>query len=383
MRWYVAEGILPCVQTRLMVGTEVVHESRTGFMSLTTQEPLRDDAIFRIYSNTKIVTSIALMMLHEENLFELDDPLSKHLPEFADMTVVDSDAASINDARPCERPILIRHVLSHTAGLSYGFLDPTGVVDSAYAALGIGAFSATLTLEDLCDRLAQVPLCSEPGTEWRYSFATDVCARLVEVLSGQQFDDFLKLRILDPLDMDDTSFWVPEAKADRFTTMYTPVNPLDPMLPGLAELDSAIDGRDNQPRNLLSGGAGLVSTMDDYSRFITMIISGGEWNGSRLVQPETLHLMRTNQIPPDAKVGLGRAKMTNTGFGLGFALKLAPNPDETSDVIGEYHWGGMAGTHSWMSPESGLTGLCFTQRLPAFHHPFSQDFRRLAYNCAR
>ena len=383
MQWYVDQQILGCIATMVLDGTDIVHAKRHGYMSVEDKRPLTEDAIFRMYSNTKLVTSVALMMFYEEGRFGLDDPLSEYLPKFADRPVLNEGAESIDDVHPAAGPIKMRHILSHSAGLSYGFIEPDSVIDKAYQGAGINALDRNaLTLEALCDQLAGLPLCYEPGTSWRYSFATDVCARVVEVLSGKTFGAFLKERIFDPLGMVDTDFWVPADKQDRFTTMYAPADLLDPMKPGFNPGDDPHTGQYTAKPAFESGGGGLASTMSDYSTFIRMIVAGGTWQGHSYLKPETLDLMRTNQLADGVGVAFPMWAMPNTVFGLGFALKTAPSEGETDAVVGEYHWGGMAGTHSWMAPKPGITGLCFTQRMPGFWHPFSHDFKRLVYAAA-
>jgi CubicO group peptidase (beta-lactamase class C family) len=383
LRFYVDKGILSCANSLVMRGTDVLDFSRFGYMDLETKAPLTEDAIYRMYSNTKIVTSVAAMQLYEQGRFKLDDPVADYIPAFADMQVLTPDATSTADVVPATEPMRIRHILSHSAGLSYGFIEPESVVDQAYAAAGIDILNDfSLTLETLCEKLGALPLAYQPGTRWRYSFATDVVARLVEVLSGQRFDTYLKANIFDPLDMSDTDFWVPPEKCDRFITMYAPTDLLDPMKPGLVKVDDPHEGTYTRERNLLSGGGGLVSTVQDYLAFIRMIVSGGTWQGARILAPETLALMRTNQLPEGVGVSFPMWDMPGTVFGLGFALKERLAEGEPAGMRNEYHWGGMAGTHTWMAPEAGITGICMTQRMPGFWHPFSHEFKALAYSIA-
>ena len=380
MQRYVDNNILSCASTILMRGTEVLDYSTFGYMDLDSRAPLMKDAIYRMYSNTKIVTSVALMMLYEQGLFSLDDELSHFLPEFSNPQVLRPDAQRADEIEPAASPILIRHILSHSAGFSYGFIEPESVIDQAYMQGGMEVLSNfDLDLAAFCKTAATLPLAFHPGTNWRYSIATDVCARLVEVLSGLAFDEFLEQRIFSPLGMVDTDFWVPPEKADRFITMYAPVDLLDPMKPGLVKVDDPVNGQYNQRRKLLSGGGGLVSTMSDYVTFIRAVVNGGEWEGVRLLKPETLQLMRTNQLAPGVTVAFPMWTMPGTVFGLGFAVKEQLSSNEPVGAQGEYHWGGMAGTHSWMAPQAGITGLCATQRMPGFWHPFSHDFKQLAY----
>jgi CubicO group peptidase (beta-lactamase class C family) len=227
------------------------------------------------------------------------------------------------------------------------------------------------------ERLAEFPLAFQPGTAWRYSLATDVLARVIEVISGKPFDQFLQEKILQPLDMVDTGFCVAPENLDRLVVMSAPKDMLDPMLPGLTALGVAGEGPTSNPR-WLSGGGGLLSTVSDYLTFMRMLINGGEWQGVRILQPETVAMMRTNQLQDKVEVNFPQWDMSDTVFGLGFAVKERAGKGETTAAAGEYHWGGLAGTHSWMSP-AGTSGLCMTQVLPSFWHPFSQDFKRLAY----
>ncbi|MDP6375801.1 MAG: serine hydrolase domain-containing protein [Pseudomonadales bacterium] len=380
MQWYVDQKLLSCCATLVMRGTDVVDYRTFGYMDLETMVPLTPDAIYRMYSNTKIVTSVAAMMLYEEGRLGLDQPLREVLPAFADVKVLKRKAAGIDDVEELASPVLMRHILSHSAGFSYGFVEPESAIDQAYMAHGLDPLgNREDTLESMCDKLAKMPLVYQPGTSWRYSLATDVTARVVELLSGQRFDEFLKDRIFTPLSMVDTDFHVPADKVGRFITMYAPTDLLDPMKPGLVKADDAHEGQYNSPRAMLSGGGGLVSTVSDYLSFLRMIVSGGSWNGVRLLEPETLDVMRTNQLAGGIGVSFPMWDMPGTVFGLGFALKQQLSEGEPLASLGEYHWGGMAGTHSWMAPETGITGFCLTQRMPGFWHPFSHEFKRMVY----
>jgi len=380
MQWYVDQEILPCCNTLVMRGTDVLDFATFGYMDVEAKMPLTEDAIFRIYSNTKLVTSVAAMMLYERGAFGLDDALATYLPDFADMRVLTEAATSPLDTVAAGSQISIRQVMSHSAGLSYGFIEPESVIDRAYVAENTQ--SSKITLEELSAVLARLPLAYHPGSSWRYSFATDVLARLVEVWSGQSFDEFLNHNIFEPLGMADTGFWVPPEKCDRFTTMYAPEHLLEPMRGGLTKVDDAHDGVYTKLRPMLSGGAGLVSTVSDYLSFVRMLVSGGAWDGTQLLTTATLDIMRTNQLPARVGVNFPMWDMPGTVFGLGFALKETAVDNEPVAAVGEYHWGGIAGTHSWMSPAANLTGLCMTQRYPGFWHPFSHDFRSMAYEIA-
>ena len=379
---YVDAGVIPFATTLVLQGDQVV--DLQFYQGTEAASPLTEHKIFRMHSSTKMVTSVAAMMLFEEGRFRLDDPLESYLPAFADMQVLKVDATSIGDTEPAQGPIRINQILSHTAGLSYSFIEPDSVIDRAYTHAGLNPLTRTegLTLESLCTRLGSLPLAYQPGTFWRYSLATDVTARLIEVLSGQRFDEFLKARIFEPLGMHDTDFHIPEDKLDRLTTMYLPDDPMDPMSPCPRPGDRPSKTVHGTRPTFLSGGGGLLSTLVDYLAFTRMIINGGSYGSAQLLKPETLKLMRTNQCAQGVIVNFPMWRMPSTTFGLGFALKEAPAPGEPPTAVGEYHWGGMAGTHFWWSPEADITGICMTQRMPGFWHPFSHEFKRWTYEIA-
>ena len=384
MQFYIDNNILSCCSTLVMRGVDVVDYRTFGFMDLESKQPLLRDAIYRMYSNTKIVTSVALMMLFEKGKFQLNDPVSKFIPDFDQPKVLKADAKSIEDVEEAQSPVIISQLLSHSAGLSYGFIEPDSIVDRAYNASGVDALSqSSMDLEELCNLIARQPLAYQPGTSWRYSFATDVCARLVEIISGKAFDEFLQENLFEPLNMKDTGFWVKESDMDRLITIYAPTDIFDPMKPGLVQAEDKMNGPYASKPKFLSGGGGLVSTVSDYLSFLRMIISGGSLDGVRILEPETLELMRTNQLAPGVGVTFPMWSMPGTVFGLGFALKQSLTEDEPDGALNEYHWGGMAGTHSWMSPTQGISGFCLTQRMPGFWHPFSHEFKALCYKITK
>jgi CubicO group peptidase (beta-lactamase class C family) len=384
MQFYIDNNILSCCSTLVMRGVDVVDYRTFGFMDLESKQPLLRDAIYRMYSNTKIVTSVALMMLFEKGKFQLNDPVSKFIPDFDQPKVLKADAKSIEDVEEARSPIIISQLLSHSAGLSYGFIEPDSIVDRAYNASGVDALSqSSMDLEELCNLIARQPLAYQPGTSWRYSFATDVCARLVEIISGKAFDEFLQENLFEPLNMKDTGFWVEESEMDRLITIYAPTDIFDPMKPGLVQAEDKMNGPYASKPKFLSGGGGLISTVSDYLSFLKMIISGGSLDGDRILEPETLELMRTNQLAPGVGVTFPMWSMPGTVFGLGFALKQSLTEDEPDGALNEYHWGGMAGTHSWMSPTQGISGFCLTQRMPGFWHPFSHEFKALCYKITK
>ena len=363
--------------TAVLVDGEVVDQAYLGHARRGDADGLSPDTIFRIYSNTKPITSVAAMMLVEGGLVELDDPVEQHLPEFADLQVLRAGATEITDTEPLVSKPTIRQLFCHNAGLSYGVFQES-ILDPVITERGL--FSPQATLADMVAGLGELPLANQPGRRWQYSLATDVLARLVEVKSGQRFDEFLKARIFDPLGMVDTDFWVPPEKAHRLAGNYAPVDPMDPMKAGLNDVPDALIGNYLEQRPMLSGGGGLTSTIGDYTRFIRMLIGGGALDGERLLRAETVASMHTNQLPPGVELELPAGwTMPNTVFGLGFAIKTAPAEGEPDSATGEFHWGGLAGTHSWIAPEAGVAAIIFTQRLPGFWHPFSHDFKREVY----
>lgn len=384
MDWYVNEGVIPFVSTLVLKGDDVLDQSFHGSADHASEQPLNAETLFRMHSSTKIVCSIAAMTLWEQGRFKLDDPLEKFIPEFGDMQVLKANAATIDETEPALSSIRVNQIMSHTAGFSYGFIEPNSVIDTAYNAQAINPFApgSEMTLESMCQALGKLPLVYEPGTFWRYSFATDVLARLIEVISGQRFDAYLKETIFEPLKMHDTDFYVPEEKLDRLSTMYLPDDMLDSMSPCSLPMDSKESPTNSNLPSFLSGGGGLFSTLSDYLSFTRMILNQGSLGDANILKPDTLALMRTNQCAEGVGVNFPMWDMPDTTFGLGFALKNRPADGEPESAAGEYHWGGMAGTHFWWSPNANITGICMTQRMPAFWHPFSQDFKRLAYKIA-
>ena len=373
---YLDDDFLAMASSVVLEGGEPVDFHLWGYQDREAAVPIAADSIFRIYSNTKLVTSVAAMTLWEEGRFDLDDPVEKHLPPLRGLRVLREGATDAEDAEPLDTPPTVRQLMSHSAGFSYGFLLESPV-DAVYTERNLSAPESTL--EQLVAGLADIPLANRPGTRFQYSVATDVLARLVEVLSGERFDRYLARRIFEPLGMVDTDFHVPASKHDRFCVNYAARDQMDPMVPGLDAAPDTLLGSYLAPKSFLSGGGGLVSTILDYTRFVRMIVGGGALERTRILDTGTLELMRTNQLPEGAGVQFPFWHMPDTVFGLGFAIKTAPAAGEPEAAIGEYHWGGMAGTHSWMSPAADIAAIVFTQRLPGFWHPFSHEYKRQVY----
>ncbi|WP_249164481.1 serine hydrolase [Bradyrhizobium jicamae] len=290
MQRYIDNDLLSGISSAVMVGRELVDVSCVGWSDKEAQIPLRTDHIFRVFSNTKLITSCAALLLFEEGRIRLDDPIEKFIPQLGNRKVLRPGATSLDDTEPAKGSITIRQLLSHSSGLSYGFFDPGTVIFKALNERGV--HNPNTTLAEMVDVLAGLPLIYQPGTSWEYSLAIDVVARLVEVVSGQTFDKFIQARILDPLGMVDTGFVVPQKDRGRLVAYYAGADLMEPMKPGLTRTDNApFPGAYLSPVARLNGGGGLVSTMPDMVALIRSLLPGGP----TLLRPETIALMMTNQ----------------------------------------------------------------------------------------
>jgi len=359
---------------------QVVHVGTSGLRDREARAPVELDTLWRIYSMTKPVTSVAAMMLWEEGAFELTDPVSRFIPAFADARVFTGGSSLKPVTVPLTEPIRIWHLLTHTAGLTYGF-HYAHPVDAIYRAAGFEwGTPRGMDLAACCEAWAGLPLLFQPGAEWNYSVATDVLGRVVEVVSGQSLDAFFAERILGPLGMDDTAFWVGDEDADRLAALYT-VEPAT----GLAVRDDRMGGAARRPPDCLSGGGGLISTATDYHRFAQMVLGGGELEGVRLLGPRTLRFMAANHLPGGADLeAFGRPLFAETtfhgvGFGLGFSVVVDPVANRTACSRGELAWGGAASTAFFVDPAERITALFFTQLLPSSTHPIRTQLRQLVY----
>jgi CubicO group peptidase (beta-lactamase class C family) len=379
MQRYVDGNILSGVSSAVLVGRDLVDVSCVGWADKEAQIPLRVDHIFRVFSNTKLVTSCAALLLFDEGRFQLDDPIEKFIPQLANRKVLRPGATSLDDTEPAKRSITIRHLLSHSSGLSYGFFDPGTVIFKAYNERGV--HNPATTLADMVGVLADMPLIYHPGTSWEYSLAIDVVARLVEIISGQPFDQFIQARILGPLGMVDTGFVVPEKDQSRFAAYYVGADLMDPMKPGLTPTDNyPYPGAYLSPTPRFNGGGGLVSTLPDMVALIRSLLPGGP----TLLKPETIALMMTNQLPDRQWIRLALlGEQPGKAHGLAGGLILQPSPIDHPDSAREFYWGGVAGTQWWISPKRNLAGVMMTQRQMAFVHPFSFEFKRLAYEAVK
>ena len=379
MKRYVDGNILAGISSAVLVGRDLVDVNCVGWADKEAQTPLRADHIFRIFSNTKLITSCAALLLFEDGKLKLDDPIEKFIPQLANRKVLRPGATSLDQTEPAQRSITIRHLLSHSAGLSYGLFDPGSVIFNAYNKRKV--LNPATPLADMIDKLADLPLVYQPGTSFEYSVAIDVVARLVEVISGQPFDKFIQSRILGPLGMADTGFVVPEKDRARLVAYYAGADLMEPMKPGLTRIDNLpYPEAYLKPVPRFNGGGGLVSTMPDMVALIRSLLP----DGPTLLKPETLALLTSNQLADGVSLRFAMmGELKGKAHGLAGGLILQPSPIDHPDSQGEIYWGGVAGTQWWISPKRNMAGVMMAQRQMAFIHPFSFEFKRLAYEAVK
>jgi CubicO group peptidase (beta-lactamase class C family) len=387
---YIEAGRFPGAQLLIYRRGKVVHSSVQGYADLERKVPVKDDTIFRIYSMTKPITSVAFMMLVEEGRVALDEPVAKFIPEWKNLGVFVAGTAPAFLTRPPSRPMLIVDLLRQTSGLTYGFQQRSNV-DAAYREAKIGVVDATATLDSMIETLAKLPLEFSPGEAWNYSLSTDVIGYLIGKISGKPFDQFLKERIFDPLGMSDTDFYVPASKAHRFAACYS-ADPQGGMTFHATERKGTLTLQDDPttsvfltPPDFVSGGGGLCSTTADYLTFCRALINGGEIDGVRLLGPKTLRLMTSNHLPNGMDLpGLSRslfseATYNGIGFGLGFSVTMDPVKTMIPGSAGEYAWGGAATTSFWIDPAEELITIFMTQVLPSSAYPLRRELRTMVY----
>jgi CubicO group peptidase (beta-lactamase class C family) len=360
----------------------------TGTADIASGAPLRPDTIFRIFSMTKPLTSVALMTLYEEGRFQLDDPVSRFVPEFAELRVWEDGTPLAYRTTFPEREMTVRDLLTHTSGLTYGFMG-RHPVDALYRKKGVERSGPLAPQEgepardvaEMVAKLSRLPLQFSPGSRWNYSVATDVCGHLVELISGQPLDRFFAERIFEPLGMVDTGFSVTGEQAERLAACYalTPKQPLLDVDPAGASSSYA-----THP-SFLSGGGGLVSTAADYLRFCHMLLNGGELDGARVLGRKTVEYMTLNHLPTGGDLAsMGQRVFSETtyegiGFGLGFAVMLDPARAAVVGSVGEYAWGGAASTMFWVDPREELVGMLLTQLIPSSAYPLRREMKALTY----
>ena len=365
---FVDEGKLPGFVTLVARRGEVAYLETMGYRDIAAQRPYETDTIVRIYSMTKPIASAALLMLYEQSLFNLDDPVSEYLPEFKEITVYEA-----GEEVPAARPITIQHLLTHTSGMTYG--NPKGTfVDRQYSEADL--HNRRRTLEDVVKQIASLPLRFHPGSQWHYGMSTDVVGRLVEVLSGQSLADFIEQQICQPLGMVDTAFHIEPHKTNRFATLYhvTPENPL-------AVLDEPETSGYLPPVTMHSGGGGMISTIGDYYRFTQCLANKGELDGVRILGRKTVERMRQNHLPP-ALLPI-RFEFSEPYYGLGFGLGMSSMLDVTQSGMmgsnGDHGWGGYAETTFWIDPQEEMIVINMTQCIPSSYYPVRKLLRTAVY----
>lgn len=361
---YVSNGKLVGAAILISRAGEVLYQRAQGLMDRERGKPMRTDTIVRLYSMSKPITSVALMQLHERGLVQLDDPVQRYIPSWSNLRVYVSGKHPNFVTKPCDRPMTVRDLLSHQSGLSYQINDRTNV-DVAYRELGVGR-EGCRDLQEMVEKLAELPLEFSPGSAWSYSIATDVCGYLVQEISGQRFDRYVQEHILDPLGMADTGYWVHQEQGERFAANYGPSPGSGP----LRLVDDPESSDYTSEPSFFSGGGGMVGTGEDYARFCQMLVGGGQRDGARLLGRKTVALMLSNHLtggrtleqagfgPPAGPAQAGR------GFGLGFSVMLNPAENRLAGTPGEGTWGGAASTAFWVDPVEDLAVVFITQYLP-------------------
>ena len=389
-RRYIDAGRFPGTQLLVFRRGNIAHSAVQGFADLERKAPVGDDTIFRIYSMTKPITSVAFMMLVEEGRVALDEPVHKYIPEWKNLGVFQAGIAPAFVTKPPARPMQIIDLLRHTSGLTYGFQQRSNV-DAAYREKNIGEVKLSGTLDSMIADLAKIPLDFSPGEAWNYSVSADVTGYLIGKISGMPFEQFLQERIFDPLGMADTGFFVPADKAHRFAACYN-ADPGGMMSFHATEKKGGLSLQDDPttssflaPPSFISGGGGLCSTAADYLTFCRALLNGGELGGVRLIGPKTLALMTTNHLPDNrdlpaiSRSMFAEASYNGIGFGLGFSVTMDPARTLIAGSPGEYAWGGAATTSFWIDPAEELITIFMTQVLPSSAYPIRRELRTMVY----
>jgi len=378
---YVDAGKLPCALTLICRHGEVVFARAVGQRDLESGGPIEMDSIFRIFSMSKPLTSVAVMMLYEEGIFQLDDPISRFIPCLANPTVMVSNADGGLQTRPANGPITIKQLLTHTAGFTYGWNEEFSLGEM-YQRAGVDFWPNSGMLAEVVEKASELPLLFEPGSRFGYGISTDVLGRFVEVISEQPLDVFMRQRVFEPLGMTDTGFSITPDKLDRLTTLYEAKGAGNT----LARVDapgSTLYAADNV--TTFSGGGGLLSTPADYLRFTEMLRCRGEFKGGRLLGSRTVDFMTQNHLPGDlAQMGDKdfdgwSIAGEGVGFGLGFSVVLDPVRARTLCSVGEFSWGGIASTVFWVDPTEDITAMFLTQLTPSSTYKLRRELRVLTY----
>lgn len=377
-RRYIAPQKIAGALTLVSRKGEVAYLSTLGQMDIERAKPMTEDTIFRIYSMTKPITSVGLMMLYEHGHFQLDDPVYKFIPEWRDLRVYQLGNHPNWVTTPCERPMTIQDLFTHMSGLTYDFMERTNI-DRAYRRLHVGR-DRQKDLRSMVESLATLPLEFSPGTAWNYSVSTDVLGYLIEVISGVPLDEYFRTEIFEPLGMVDTGFTVPEDEIDRFAANYTRGRDKKPRLE-----DDPATSVYAKPTSFFSGGGGLVSTAADYLQFCRMLLNGGELDGRRFLGRKTLELMTSNHLPDGrdltdfATGAFSETTYEGVGFGLGFSVQLDPAVSQIVGSRGEFAWGGAASTAFWVDPSEELITIFMTQLMPSASFNFRGQLKSIIY----
>jgi CubicO group peptidase (beta-lactamase class C family) len=372
---YVKDGRYVGTLTLVARKGEIAYLDSLGYMDRENERPMQEDAIFRIYSMTKSVTSIAIMQLLEKSKFRLDDPVHWYIPQFKNMGVFQAGVFPNFVTSKPKRPMTIKDLLTHMSGLTYNFMYRTNV-DAAHRSSDL---MRAENLEDFVDTLSKIPLEFSPGDKWNYSVSTDVLGYLVEKLSGQKLDEYFQEHIFEPLGMIDTGFSCPEEKKSRLASLYEH-NPSGK--PNLMEVPS-LDVK------MLSGGGGLFSTLSDYYNFASMLLNKGELNGTRVIGRKTLEYMTMNHLPDGkdltemSESAFSETPYAGVGFGLGFSVMTDPAKSQTLSDVGEFGWGGMASTVFFINPKEDMLVIFLTQLVPSSTYQVRRELRSLVYSALR
>jgi CubicO group peptidase (beta-lactamase class C family) len=369
---YVAKGYIPGAVALIVRNGKIVYEKSFGFSDIESKTPLKNDNIFRIASQSKAITSLAVMMLWDEGKFTLDEPVSKYIPEFKNPKVLATfnEKDSSYTAVPAKSEITIRQLLTHSSGIGYasiGTKEFNAIAAKAHVPSGIGIGNNTDVLADKMKILGTLPLRHHPGEEWTYGLNTDLLGYLVEVLSGLTFNDFLQQRIFKPLGMNDTYFYLPKEKQNRLVSLYE--NKENKLSKPAVVYDNVNPNYPKTDGKYYSGGAGLSSTVEDYARFLQLFLNKGEYNGVRLLGRKTVELILTNQL---------QSPITER-FGLGFGLETPENDYRSPYSIGSFSWGGAFNTHYWADPKEKLIGIVFTNIYNTPHWNLGEKYKTLVY----
>ena len=372
---YVEDGKYVGTMTLVSRKGEVAYLDSIGFMDRENARPMQEDSIFRIYSMSKAITSIAIMQLFEKSKFRLDDPVHWYIPSWKNLRVYQSGIyPNFLTSRP-KRHMTIRDLLTHMSGLTYDFMYKSNV-DAAYRKTKVQQAGS---LEEFVEILSTLPLEFSPGDKWNYSVSTDVLGYLVEVMSGMKLEEYFKEYIFEPLEMMDTSFSCPEEKLDRLASLYEHIPNGEPRLLEIPFLNT----------KMASGGGGLFSTMSDYHNFCSMLVNQGEFNGTRLIGRKTLELMTVNHLPDNqdltemSESAFSETPYAGVGFGLGFSVMLDPAKSQTISDIGEYGWGGAASTVFFINPKEDMFVIFLTQLLPSSTYQVRRELRSLVYSALK